>query len=178
MFTLSLWAFSLFWVASGAYLMIWKYFPTFLNKAQHEHKLRSIHALRKRHPTASLLSTLIDEDGAGSWPPRVDHHNWPAALRPYKEIYLQLLPLLSVESPSILDDSFNIEHRAKYRSLMRKLLTERINTSEVELILANVEAGQQSALPRDAYNGFYCCIAVCRHAYRYVPRKALCRYRP
>lgn len=166
----------LFFVASAFFLayalsLMWrrKYFHHLLGeKISHDQMLRHVKALSHRHPTAAWLKTLIDEDGAGSWPPRVDHDNWPAALRPYKEIYLQAVPLLSADSPSVGDDTVNIEHRNMFRSLMRKLLAERVNTADVEHILATVEAGDWSVLPRDAYNGFYCCVAVCRHAYRCV----------
>ena len=123
---------------------------------------------KNRHETAVVLSELVEKDGAGSWPPNVDHDNWPKALQPYKDIYLELIPLLSSAAPS-LDDDVNNERRDRYRSLMRKLLAERINISEVQQIMAAVEAGDWTALPRDTYNGFYCCVAVSRHAYRSVP---------
>ncbi|KAM7210852.1 hypothetical protein V8F06_013766 [Rhypophila decipiens] len=119
------------------------------------------------HEVASALTELIEKDGAGEWPPRSDHDNWPQALRPYKDIYLELIPLLSAAPPS-LDDAVNTVRREKYRALMRKLLTERINIAVVEAIMSSVEAGNLSVLPRDAINGFYCCVAVCRHAYRWA----------
>ncbi|KAK2746483.1 hypothetical protein FQN57_003109 [Myotisia sp. PD_48] len=130
-------------------------------------RLLDLGALKGDHEIASILSRLIDEDGAGSWPPKANHDSWPQALRPYKDIYLELVPLLSTADPS-LDNDVNNERRSKYRSLMRKLLTERVNIHEVEQVLAAVEAGKWHALPRDAYNGVYCCIAVCRHAYRWA----------
>ena len=104
-------------------------------------------------------------DGAGAWPPKANHDYWPVALRPYKDIYLELNPLLPAAEPS-LDDNVNSERRNTYRSLMRKLLAERINIAQVEEIMAAVDAGNWDVLPRDALNGFYCCVAVCRHAYR------------
>lgn len=87
------------------------------------------------------------------------------ALRPYKDIYLALAPLLPAAEPS-LDDNANNERRNNFRLLMGKLLNERINIAQVEQILAAVEAGNWDILHRDAYNGFYACVAVCRHAYR------------
>lgn len=128
-------------------------------------RIRNLRALKGRHETASILSELVDEDGAGAWPPKANHDSWPTALRPYKDIYLELVPLLPTAEPS-LDDNVNNERRNKYRSLMRKLLTERINIAQVEEVMAAVEAGNCHVLPRDAYNGFYACVAVCRHAYR------------
>ena len=128
-------------------------------------KVQDLRALRGRHETASVLAELVDKDGAGAWPPKVDHDSWPAALRPYRDIYLEMVPLLPAAEPS-LDDNVNNERRTKFRSLMRKLLAERINIAQVEDIMAAVEAGYWNVLPRDAYNGLYCCVAVCRHAYR------------
>ncbi|MCJ1266909.1 hypothetical protein MMC22_006794 [Lobaria immixta] len=117
--------------------------------------------------TASALLELFDKDGAGAWPPKANHDTWPMTLRPYKDIYLALAPLLSTAEPS-LDDNFNNERRNNYRVLMGKLLSERINIAQVEQVLAAVEAGNWDVLPRDAYNGFYACVAVCRHAYRWA----------
>lgn len=128
-------------------------------------KIRDLRTLKSRHETASVLSELIEKDGAGAWPPKANHDSWPMALRPYKNIYLELLPLLPAAEPS-LDDMVNSERIDKYRSLMRKLLIERINIAQVEGVMAAVEAGNWDIFPRDAYNGFYACVAVCRHAYR------------
>jgi hypothetical protein len=87
------------------------------------------------------------------------------ALRPYKSVYLELAPLLSAATPS-LDDATNEKRRHDYRLLMRKLLSQRIHGCQVEAVMAAAEAGNWDLFPRDAYNGFYCCIAVLRHAYR------------
>ena len=128
-------------------------------------RIQDLNSLKVRHETASILSELLDDDGAGAWPPKTNHTSWPKALRPYKMIYLELVPLLPTANPS-LDDNVNNERRNTYRSHMRKLLNERINIAEVEDIMASVEAGNWDILPRDQFNGFYACIAVCRHAYR------------
>ncbi|MCJ1425370.1 hypothetical protein MMC29_003269 [Sticta canariensis] len=130
-------------------------------------KIRSLRALKDRHEAASILSEMIDKDGAGAWPPKTNHDSWPIALRPYKDIYLELVPLLPAAEPS-LDDNINNERRSNYRSLMRKLLTERVNIAQVEQLMVAMEAGNLDVLPRDAVNGFYACIAVCRHAYRWA----------
>lgn len=133
--------------------------------------LKQIRKSSQSHELASLLTKLIDMDGAGSWPPRVNHDDWPGALRPYKDIYLEIIPLLSVDAKHAYDDATNIERRRNYRSSMRKFLAERINTTEVKTVLELAAAGQWNEIPREAYNGFYCCVAVCRHAYRYsLPR--------
>lgn len=132
--------------------------------------LERIHSLRqadRQHEVASRLIKLFDQDGAGEWPPKVNHDDWPLALRPYKDIYLELAPLLPQHEPS-LDDEVNHVRREKYRSLCRRLLIERVDIARVLTIMAAVEAGNWDLFPREAYNGFYCCVAVCRHAYRLV----------
>lgn len=121
-----------------------------------------------QHEAALSLIRLFDQDGAGEWPPEVNHDDWPLALRPYKEIYLELAPLLPQHEPS-LDDEVNNVRREEFRSLCRKLLVERVDIAKVQTIMAAVEAGNWDLFPRQAYNGFYCCVAVCRHAYRSVP---------
>jgi hypothetical protein len=136
-----------------------------IDETINDSKYRRLRGSRHRHEAASVMSKLVEEDGAGAWPPNANHDSWPAPLRPYQDIYFELIPLLSAAPPS-LDDAVNNERRAKYRSLMRKLLSERINIPQVLEILAAVEAGNWSVIPRDAYNGVYSCIAVCRHAYR------------
>jgi hypothetical protein len=136
-----------------------------IEETVNESKYRDLRSSRDRHEAASVMSKLVEEDGAGAWPPNANHDSWPAPLRPYQDIYFELIPLLSAAPPS-LDDAVNNERRAKYRSLMRKLLSERINIPQVVEILAAVERGNWNAIPRDAYNGVYSCVAVCRHAYR------------
>ncbi|PQE23419.1 Indoleamine 23-dioxygenase protein [Rutstroemia sp. NJR-2017a BBW] len=138
-----------------------------IEETVNESKYRHLRSSRDRHEAASVMSKLVEEDGAGAWPPNANHDSWPAPLRPYQDIYFELIPLLSAAPPS-LDDAVNHERRAKYRSLMRKLLRERINIPQVVEILAAVERGNWNAIPRDAYNGVYSCIAVCRHAYRWA----------
>lgn len=127
--------------------------------------LQNLKGLAVSYEPASALHTLIEHDGAGAWPPKTEHDNWPLALRQYKLIYLELAPFLSAVTPST-DDAINQERRQNYRSLMRELLAERINKSQVEAVMAAAEAGNWDLFPRDAYNGFYCCIACLRHAYR------------
>ena len=128
-------------------------------------RVHDLRPFKGRHKVASTLIELFDKDGAGAWPPKANHDSWPKALRPYKDIYLELVPLLPAREAS-LDDDVNKVRRERYRSLMRKLLTERVDIAQVQTILAAVEAGNWDLFPRDAYNGFYGCVAVCRHAYR------------
>ncbi|QSZ35580.1 hypothetical protein DSL72_008450 [Monilinia vaccinii-corymbosi] len=138
-----------------------------IDEKENASRYQEIRNLRDEHEVAAVMSEMIEEDGAGAWPPNANYDNWPVALRPYKEIYFQLIPLLSQASPS-LDDDVNNERRANYRSLVRRLLRERINIPRVAAIMADVEEGNWDHFPRDAYNAFYCCIAVSRHAYRWA----------
>ncbi|KAJ8068630.1 hypothetical protein OCU04_002334 [Sclerotinia nivalis] len=103
-------------------------------------KYQALRNLRDQHEVAAVMSRLIDEDGAGAWPPNANHDSWPMALRPYKEVYFQLIPLLSAAPPS-LDDDVNNERRKKYRSIMQKSLTEQVNIPQVVTIMAAVEVG-------------------------------------
>lgn len=132
-----------------------------------EDKIREIMKLAERHETAARLADLIRKDGAGSWPPRANHaySTWPAALRPFREIYQEMAPLLPAANAS-LDDEVNEELITNFRARFRKLLSERVNLQEVTRLLEAADAGRWDVFPRDAYNAFYCCIAWCRHAYR------------
>ena len=128
-------------------------------------KLRA-NAVKSRHEVALQLLQLVETDGAGSWPPKASHyHSWPAALRPYHEIYLELAPLLAVVEPS-LDNNVNLERLQRYRSLMQNALKERVSLFDVKNIMAAADTGTVEAMPRDAYNGFYACVSALRHAYR------------
>ena len=138
--------------------------PAEADEMDNPSRIQDLRTLKGRE-TASVLLEMFDKDGAGAWPPKAYHGTWPMALRPYKDIYLALAPLLPAAEPS-LDDNMNNERRNSYRLLMGKLLNERINIAQVEQILAAVEAENWDVLHRDAYNGFYACVAVCRHAYR------------
>lgn len=129
---------------------------------------REITTLADSHETASLLTKLIAEDGAGSWPPRANHDGaaWPAPLRPYQEIYLELGPLLPSAKAS-LDDEANAARIADFRSKFREQLRSRVDLAQVRGLLEAADAGRWDMFPRDIYNAFYCCVATCRHAYRW-----------
>jgi hypothetical protein len=130
-------------------------------------ELQDIHNLAECHETAALLADLIHKDGAGEWPPRSnhDHTTWPAVLRPYREVYEEMVPLLATANVS-LDDEVNMARITDFRSRFRTLLQDRIDLDEVEILLKAAEAGQWDVFPRDTFNAFYCYIAWCRHAYR------------
>ncbi|KAF2098094.1 hypothetical protein NA57DRAFT_66542 [Rhizodiscina lignyota] len=119
------------------------------------------------HATAQRLRRLIEMDGAGSWPPKVAHGpSWPAALRPYHDIYIEMAPVLPVYPPSV-DSEANAIRIATFRSRIRNLFHDKINLSEVESLLIAAERGESSPFPLDARNGFFACIALSRHAYRW-----------
>lgn len=130
-------------------------------------KAEKLNHVKHRHEIIEVYSDLVDKDGAGFWPPRAKHYSWPKSLAPYHDIYLELAPYLSTEQPS-MDDAYNTQRRNDFRSRMRKLLRERIDVAEMRKLLTAVEAGNWDLIDRDAYNGFYSCIANSRHAYRYI----------
>jgi len=129
-----------------------------------EDNIKDIMALAEYHETAARLADLIRKDGAGAWPPRVNL-TWPAALKPYMDIYHEMAPLLPADTVS-LDDEVNMKRIDHFRSRFSKLLSEQVNLLEVTRLLEAADAGRWDVFPRDAYNAFYCCIAWCRHAYR------------
>ncbi|KAK3356582.1 hypothetical protein B0T25DRAFT_537007 [Lasiosphaeria hispida] len=133
-----------------------------------ESRVRSITELAEYHETAARLANMIHKDGAGTWPPRAEHapSYWPPALRPFREIYQEMAPLLPEANPS-LDDDVNRERIAYFRSRFWKLLSDKVNLEEVSALLAAAEAGRWDVFPRDVYNAFYVCVAWCRHAYRW-----------
>lgn len=130
-----------------------------------ENELESLKTLDAKHDVHSAFMTLVNEDGAGEWPPKTDHDNFPVALQPYKEIYLTMAPSLATADPS-LDDELNTRRCQEFRSRMLSLLSHHIDKKAVKEILETVARDNWDAFPRDAYNGFYSCIACLRHAYR------------
>ena len=138
--------------------------PSKSHDNSHDDNIRDIMELAEYHETAARLADLIKKDGAGTWPPRVNLA-WPAALRPFMDIYHEMAPLLPAATAS-LDDEVNRERIDRFRARFSKLLHDRVNLAEVTQLLADADAGRWDVFPRDAYNAFYCCIAWCRHAYR------------
>jgi hypothetical protein len=97
-----------------------------------ESTVQNIIALAEHHEIAELLSDMIQKDGANSWPPNTNHTHttWPTPLQPYKEIYLELAPLLPQATPS-LDDEVNILRIETFRQRFRDLLHDRVDLVEV-----------------------------------------------
>ncbi|KAH7324732.1 hypothetical protein B0I35DRAFT_406506 [Stachybotrys elegans] len=134
-----------------------------------DRKIQQIRALTNCHEVAAKLAEMFHTDGAGSWPPRANHEysTWPAPLRPYRDIYLELAPLIPQPEAS-LDDETNRARVDSFRAQYRKLLQERVNLIQVTKLLEAANAGRWDVFPRDTYNAFYCCIASSRHAYRWA----------
>ncbi|PQE26176.1 Indoleamine 23-dioxygenase protein [Rutstroemia sp. NJR-2017a BBW] len=123
--------------------------------------------IRALHPAEASLKNLIDVDGAGSWPPRTTYGQaWPEVLRPYHDIYLELVPSLSTEELSS-DDKVNFQRCLDYRVRYRQLLAERIDMKQVAAVLSASENGAKDLLPGEAWNGLFACIALSRHAFRW-----------
>ncbi|KAI9150556.1 hypothetical protein HJFPF1_10329 [Paramyrothecium foliicola] len=130
--------------------------------------IHHIQKLAKEDETAEIMNSLIIHDGAGSWPPRADHSykDWPAPLQPYATIYIDLAEKLAIANASLVDDT-NVTRISQFRSLFREQLSEKVNMSEVKHLLEAVQMGDLNIIPGDVYNAFYCCVALCRHAYRW-----------
>ncbi|KAK4444714.1 hypothetical protein QBC34DRAFT_474141 [Podospora aff. communis PSN243] len=137
------------------------------NKTSHD-PIQEINNLADCHETAACLAELIHKDGAGEWPPRsnYDYPSWPAPLHPYLDIYHEMKALLPAAKPS-LDDDENRSRIDSFRSRHAKLLESRVDLPAVTQLLQAADAGRWDVFPRDVYNGFYCCIAWHRHAYRW-----------
>lgn len=89
------------------------------------------------------------------------------SIRPFQEIYHEMSADLATAEVS-LDDEANAVRIVRFREKFRKLLDDRVDVVELRKLMKNAEEGRWDVLPRDVYNAFYCCIAACRHAYRYV----------
>ncbi|KAI1754197.1 hypothetical protein F4782DRAFT_493595 [Xylaria castorea] len=160
----------LFSAAALTGLVLWMILKRYHNTIPDPRKatrMQYLRTLAAQHKVAASLVTMIDRDGAGDWPPRANHESWPAAILPYRFIYVELLPLLYTDTPS-LDDDANAERRVKYRVAMRSLLKDRVDLGAVIRILEDVEADNWATISRDTLNGLYCCIALSRHAYRWA----------
>ncbi|KAJ6780590.1 hypothetical protein PWT90_07117 [Aphanocladium album] len=126
-----------------------------------------IYNLAHLHEVASALSEMICHDGASNWPPRASHNHgtWPAALQGYKLIYLELADLLPA-SPASLDDGSNRIAIDKFRERIVELLKQHVDVAAVLSLLKQVEY-EKGTMSGEVHNAFYCCIAWCRHAYRW-----------
>ncbi|KAJ3498993.1 hypothetical protein NLG97_g698 [Lecanicillium saksenae] len=126
-----------------------------------------VYSLGDLHEAATSLSEMIRHDGASSWPPRSNHNHdtWPTALQGYKLIYLELAKLLP-SSPASLDDDTNRIVIDKFRCRFVNLLQQHVDLEAVLRLLKQAE-NEKNIMSGEIHNAFYCCIAWCRHAYRW-----------
>lgn len=128
-----------------------------------------VKALQNQHPVAKSFHKAVSSVGGGVWPPKATHGaSWPAQLRPFHDIYIAISSMLAVAKSDIsLDDETNCRKIEAFRSKFAQLLREKIDIAEVQIILERAELSASDELPSDAYNGFYACIAMSRHAFRW-----------
>ncbi|KAI1273572.1 hypothetical protein F5Y07DRAFT_391210 [Xylaria sp. FL0933] len=130
-------------------------------------KIRKLQSFAAYHDVAASLATLINRDGAGDWPPRTSYKSWPTALLPYQKILLEVLPSLATEAP-LLDVASDIKRRERFRRFMERLLHENVHLPSAIKVLDEIKTDKWDHLSRDQLNGFFCCIALSRHAYRWA----------
>ncbi|KAI0403700.1 hypothetical protein F4802DRAFT_607951 [Xylaria palmicola] len=135
--------------------------------SEKETKIERLQRLAAHDEVAASLATLINRDGAGDWPPRSNYKCWPKELLPYQKILLEVLPSLATRDPS-LDAATDVKRRGQFRESMEKLLRENVHLPSVIEVLSEIETNTWENLSRDALNGFFCCIALSRHAYRWA----------
>ncbi|KAI0502774.1 hypothetical protein F5B22DRAFT_58276 [Xylaria bambusicola] len=136
------------------------------NKYDNAGRILDLKDLASKNEVASALFRLVSEDGAGLWPPRAAHNRLPSCFQPYQDIYLELIPNLSTAIPA-LDDDINKQRIEEFRHKMSRLLCERVNILEVKHVLERFKLEGSRSLTQEIYNAVYCCVAVCRHAYRW-----------
>jgi hypothetical protein len=92
-----------------------------------------IDAVAEQHEVARVFQEMVQYDGVGTWPPHTNHNHltWPQALQAYRDIYMELAPLLPRDTPS-LDDQVNTARIMSFRDKFRNLLSERVNLDQVK----------------------------------------------
>lgn len=128
-----------------------------------------LRTLENQHPVAKAFFEAVNSVGGGTWPPKATHgQSWPAPLRPYHDIYIAMSSMLAVAKWDIsLDDDANCRKIDAFRAKFAQLLSESIDLAEVQAVLERAEVHASDDFPSDAYNGFYACIAISRHAFRW-----------
>ncbi|ESZ97408.1 hypothetical protein SBOR_2236 [Sclerotinia borealis F-4128] len=118
------------------------------------------------HAAQDSLQDLIENDGAGTWPPTTVYGNaWPVPLQPFHDIYQAMAPALSVAELSG-DDVKNFQRCLDFRVQMRTLYNDQVNMGEVKALLDAAEH-DENVLSRAAWNGLFACIALSRHSFRW-----------
>ena len=117
------------------------------------------------HATQNSLRDLIEIEGAGTWPPTTVYGEaWPEVLQPFHDIYQAMAPALSVVELTG-DDVKNFQRCLDFRVQMRQLYNDQVKVEQVKALL-DVAEKDESILSRAAWNGFFACIALSRHAFR------------
>lgn len=126
----------------------------------------SLCKLQGKHDVALKFLRILELDGDGLWPPEASYENWPATLSPYKAIWNDAVRLIADPKNSISgnQNSYKIEI---VRHRLKVLLKTSVELSKVNQTLCHAVHG--NVLSQRQYNGFCCCIAYLRHAYRYDP---------
>lgn len=148
-----------------AIVVVLFFYHRYINRQTRVTGVQQLKALEVQNDVHAAFVKLVNEDGAGEWPPNTSHQHWPRPILAYMSVYLEMAPLLSTPDAS-LDDNVNTKRRQEFRSRMQRTLTQGIDLLAVQRILDNVESGNWVEFPRQAYNGFYSCIAYLRHSYR------------
>ncbi|KAJ7663901.1 hypothetical protein DFH06DRAFT_986552 [Mycena polygramma] len=119
-----------------------------------------------QHHALTYLRDLVVVGGGGSWPPRATYRDsWPLPLRPYDSVYRALEPSFPVPESST-DNVCNRKLIDSFRSRMRSLLEQHIDSGEVQSALDRAESDPESC-PQAAWLGFFLCISFLRHSYRW-----------
>lgn len=117
------------------------------------------------HAAQNSLRDLIEIDGAGTWPPTTVYGDaWPELLQPFHDVYQAMAPALSIAELSG-NDVTNFQRCLDFRVQMRTLYNDQVKIEEVKALLDAAE-NDESVLSRAAWNGFFACIALSRHAFR------------
>ncbi len=131
--------------------------------------VQEINARQNEDDTFACLHQLVAL-GGGSWPPRTTYGNeWPPALRAYHKAYKIMAPTLSTEDIS-MDDEHNLHRTSTFRMGMKEAL-ESVDLEAVCTLLGKND--RDSVMTPADWNGFFACIALSRHAYRFVLRFAI-----
>ncbi|QSZ32491.1 hypothetical protein DSL72_002069 [Monilinia vaccinii-corymbosi] len=118
------------------------------------------------HAAQRSLRDLVEINGAGTWPPTTVYGDaWPKVLQPFHNIYQAMAPALSTAELSG-NDVENFQRCLDFRAQMRTLYNDQVSMEEVKALLDAAEH-DGSVLSRAAWNGFFACIAMSRHSFRW-----------
>ncbi|KAF4551402.1 Hypothetical protein D9617_13g099000 [Elsinoe fawcettii] len=113
------------------------------------------------------ITRLINEDGAGQWPPAAESDHWPGPLQAYRFIYTSTAPLLATGETGLSEHDV-VVRRKEYRAIVSKLLNEQVDVDKIHTSLEIWRQGPLDMHQRKSLNGFFACISMLRHAYRWA----------